>query len=87
MVRHRPTLWRQLLQDALSELDAEKLPEKIALAEAAICRRIPDVRAKPWAESEQQVLEHALSTLSILKKRHFPGWDKGSLGTGACQSS
>jgi hypothetical protein len=81
MVRHRSREWRVLLEDALSELSPEKLPEKIALAEVAACRRIRDMKAKPGTESEREALEDALHSLSILKKRHFPGWNKGSLNT------
>jgi hypothetical protein len=67
------------IQDALSELDAERLPEKIARAEAAISRRIKDMQRKLRTKTERQALDDALSSLSILKKRHFPGWNKGSL--------
>jgi hypothetical protein len=70
--------WRELLRDALSELDVEKLPEKIARAEVAVCRRI---KRKPASKAERQALDDALSSLSILKKHHFPGWNKGSLIT------
>jgi hypothetical protein len=79
MAKHGSPEWRELLQDALSELDAEKLPEKIARAEAAISRRIKDMQGKLRTKTERPALDDALSSLSILKKRHFPGWNKGSL--------
>jgi hypothetical protein len=79
MAEHGSPEWRKLLQDALSELDAEKLPEKIARAEAAISRRMEGMKAKPETMAERQALDDALSSLSFLKKRHFPGWNKGSL--------
>ena len=76
MAKQRVPEWRELLRDALSELDVNKLPEKIARAEVAVCRRI---KVKAVAKAERQALDDALSSLSILKKHHFPGWNKGSL--------
>lgn len=76
MAEHRSPGWRELLQDALSELNIEKLPEKIALAEVVVRRRITASRP---TKAERQALDDALISLSILKKRHFPGWNKGSL--------
>jgi hypothetical protein len=76
MAEHRSPGWRELLQDALAELDAERLPEKIALAEVAIYRRIEHMKAKTETKAERWALDDALSSLNILKKRHFPGWNK-----------
>jgi hypothetical protein len=76
MAEHGSQEWRVLLRDALSELNSEKLPEKIARAEVAVCRRI---KAKPDTKAERHALDDALGSLSILKKHHFPGWNKGSL--------
>jgi hypothetical protein len=71
--------WRKLVRDALSSSDIDKLPEKIALAEAIVCRTIKQIEAKPETNEERQALDDALRSLSILKKRHFPGWNKHGL--------
>jgi hypothetical protein len=76
MPKHTSPEWRELLQDVFSELDAEKLPEKIGRAEAVIYQRMERAKAKAEAEVEQQSLDDALSSPSILKKRHFPGWSR-----------
>lgn len=76
MAKYGPSRWRELLQDALSESDIGKLPEKIAMAEVAVCRRLESLKRKSQASSEQQVLEDALNSLSALKNRCFPGWNK-----------
>jgi hypothetical protein len=76
MAKRGSAEWRELVRDALSELDPEKLPEKIALAEVAVCRRIEQVRPKTGTESERQALHDALSSLNILKESHFPGWKR-----------
>jgi hypothetical protein len=72
MAEHRSPGWRELLQDALSESNPEKLPEKIARAEVAVCRKIKQVKLKARTRAE---LEDALKSLSVLKKRHFPDWN------------
>lgn len=77
-MKYKSSAWRELLQDALSELNSENLPEKIARAEMAVCQRIKQAKAKPGTKIEIQALDDALSALSILKKCHFPGWDKAS---------
>lgn len=41
------------IEDALSEMDTEKLPEKIARAEVAVCRRI---KAKPETKADGALL-------------------------------
>jgi hypothetical protein len=79
MAERESQKWRDLLQDALGELSREKLPEKIARAEVAVCRRINQMKANPRPRVERRALDDALTSLSILKKRHFPGWSKGSL--------
>jgi hypothetical protein len=67
---------RELLQDALLESNLEKLPEKIARAEVAVYRRIEHMKANPGTKSEQDALNDALTSLSVLKKRHLPGWNR-----------
>jgi hypothetical protein len=80
MAKRKLSRWRELLEDALSESDVRKLPEKIARAEVAIYRRRVeanlDVNTDIEANGERQVLDDGLRSLSILKKRHFPGWNK-----------
>jgi hypothetical protein len=80
MAERRLSEWRELLENALLELDTEKLPEKIARAEMAIYRRSVEANLEAktdlQAKAERQALDDGLRSPSILKKRHFPGWNK-----------
>jgi hypothetical protein len=67
--------WRKLCQEALSELDPQNLPEKIARAEMAIDLRLKELKASPKNQAEQQALRDALESLNALKRLHFPGWN------------
>lgn len=68
--------WRTLYSAALSEQDSQQLPEKIARAEAAIYVRIKHLRANPKDQIERQALDDALTSLRVMKKLRFPGWNR-----------
>jgi hypothetical protein len=69
-------LWRTLYSEALLEQDPQELPKKIARAEAAIYVRIKHLEARPKDQIERQALDDALSSLRVMKKLHFPGWNR-----------
>lgn len=68
--------WRILHREAMEEQDPQQLPEKIALAEAAIHSRIKHLKPNPKHQIERQELDDALSSLRAMKKRHLPGWSR-----------
>ena len=61
-------MWQKPYQDALVELDRNKLQERVAAAEVAIFRCLQ--RMSPTREqlSERHAIEDALSTLRVLKR-------------------
>lgn len=67
--------WHTLYSEALLERDPQQLPEKIARAEAAIYGRIKHLQASPKDQIERQALDGALTSLGVMKKLHFPGWN------------
>lgn len=67
--------WRTLYSAALLERDPQQLPEKIARAEAGIYARIKRLKARPKDQIERQALDDALTSLRVMKKLHFPGWN------------
>ena len=73
MAVREPT-WSKLCQDALLERDPQNLPEKIALAEAAIDLRLKQLKVGPENEVERLALRDGLESLNVLKRLHFPGW-------------
>lgn len=79
MVERSSLSWRNLLVEAMSELDIQTLPVKIALAEFAICRSLIQARKYPQAVAQRRILKQALVWLSILKRRHFPAWNSKNL--------
>jgi len=66
--------WQNLYQKAMSEREAERLPERIARAEAAIHSRIRQMRKQKMDGAERQAIDDALRVLRDLKVQHFPGW-------------
>lgn len=60
--------WRQLYQAALFETDRDKLPERIAVAQAAIIARARELFATPTDNIEEdQALDDALYALNALR--------------------
>ncbi len=58
--------WKQLCLAAVSELDAEKLPQRLADARSAVLDRIEDNFSKP-SNDEQLALRNALDALAALR--------------------
>ena len=58
--------WKQLCLAAVSELDAEKLPQRLADARSAVLDRIEDNFSKP-SNDEQFALRNALEVLAALR--------------------
>jgi hypothetical protein len=66
-----PTLrWRELYQNALLELDRNKLLQNIDLAEQAILREHSSAQIAPKhrPEREWQAMQDALHALSLLRR-------------------
>ena len=76
MAVRKPLVWRALYGEALLERDPEQLPEKIARAEGAIYVRIKHLKASPKDQIERRSLDEALASLGVMKKLHFPGWNR-----------
>ncbi len=60
--------WQKLCQDALVELDKNKLPERVAAAEAAIVSRLQAMEAGDDSLKERQAIADALANLRVLKR-------------------
>ena len=59
--------WQALYEEALTECNAEKLPQKIAIAEAAILSRAEAISLSSLHRAELQAMEDALVFLRALK--------------------
>ena len=60
--------WREPYQQALLELDQEKLSERIAATETAISNRLRAIAGDSNHHAERQAIEDALSSLRVLKR-------------------
>jgi hypothetical protein len=70
--------WQQLLQQALVELDRDKLKQRVDAAETAIFKRLQAISRSSDDQAERQAIEDALASLRILKSESlgFPDWEK-----------
>lgn len=70
--------WQRPVQEALLELDRDKLKARVAEAEAVIFNRLQAISQGPDHKAERQAIEYALSSLRILKRETlgFPDWEK-----------
>ncbi len=59
--------WQADCQAALLELDRKKLPERVAVAEAAISKRLQAIAQNPDHTAEQEAIEDARAGLRALK--------------------
>jgi hypothetical protein len=68
--------WQQAYQDALLELDAEKLNQRILDAETAIFLRLQELTPDSDHHEERSAIFDAISGLRVLKtqKLGFPDW-------------
>jgi hypothetical protein len=69
--------WQKLCQEALIELDLEKLKERVAAAETAIFLRFQELSRSGDGHAERQALSDVSSSLRFLKRDvlKFPDWE------------
>lgn len=60
--------WQKPCQEALMELDHEKLRERIATAEAAIVSRVRAMPDAPASSGERRAIDDAMTILRTLKR-------------------
>lgn len=63
--------WREPYQQALLELDQDKLSERIAATETAISNRLRAIAGDSNHHAERQAIEDALSSLRVLKRNNL----------------
>lgn len=70
--------WQRPLQEALVELDNDKLKARVAAVEAAIFNRLQVISQSANHHSEREAIENALACLRVLKRESlgFPDWEK-----------
>ena len=68
--------WKEVFQEALVEVNPEKLKEKIAESEAAIFQRLQVLQSGPGNVQELRALQDASNALLVLKREvlKFPDW-------------
>lgn len=68
--------WQQIIQEALVELDRDKLKAKIAEAESAIFNRFQALDRNADGAEERNALQDASNTLLALKREvlKYPDW-------------
>ena len=59
--------WQKIYHDALLELNAQKLVQRVNEAERAILSRLQEMRIGPDRRVEAQAIEDALNALRVLK--------------------
>ncbi len=59
--------WQKIYHDALLELNAQKLVQRVNEAERAILSRLQEMRIGPDSRVEAQAIEDALNGLRVLK--------------------
>ena len=70
--------WQRPLQEALVELDNDKLKARVAAAEVAIFNRLQAISQSTNHQPEREAIENALTSLRVLKRESlgFPDWEK-----------
>src|SRR5947207_1626168 len=68
--------WQGPFQEALLEIDREKLQSKMMKAEEAIFERLQQLAGSSDSEAERQAIADAISALKVLKteKLNYPDW-------------
>jgi hypothetical protein len=61
-------VWQKTYQEALLELDLQKLPERVSKAEMAIALRLQELKLSSNGHVERQALDDALRNLKILQR-------------------
>ena len=64
--------WEREFQEAVVELNREKLVEKIQKLETAIFVRLQELASDSDHHSERQAIQDAVSTIRVLKKEKLP---------------
>jgi hypothetical protein len=69
--------WQKVCQEALTELQPDKLKERIAVAEAAVVARLQELANGTEGQAERQALLDVTSSLRFLKRDilKFPDWE------------
>jgi hypothetical protein len=69
--------WQQVLQEALMEVNPERLREKVAEAEAAVFQRLQSLAQLPDSAEERNALHDAADSLLSLKREvlKYPDWN------------
>jgi hypothetical protein len=69
--------WQKLCQEALIEIDKDKLKERVAAAEAAVFRRLQELAHSADGQAERQALLDVTNSLRFLKRDvlKFPDWE------------
>ena len=69
--------WQKLCQEALVELDPQKLKERVLIAEAAVYVRLQELAQGPDGQEERQALIDVTSSLRYLKRDvlKYPDWE------------
>lgn len=69
--------WQKLCQEALIELQPDKLRERIEVAEAAVVARLQELANATDGQVERQALLDVTSSLRFLKRDSlkFPDWE------------
>lgn len=75
--------WQSPLQEAILEFDEEKLTEKALQAEAAILRRLQELRQSNNGHHEHAAISYGLSLLRSIKAERlsYPDWQKNGSPT------
>ena len=68
--------WQGPLQEALLEVDREKLQSKMMKAEEAIFQRMQQLAGSSDSEAERLAIADAIASLRVLKteKLNYPDW-------------
>jgi hypothetical protein len=69
--------WQKLCQEALIELDPDKLKERVLIAEAGVYVRMQELAQSPDGQEERQALIDVTSSLRYLKRDvlKYPDWE------------
>jgi hypothetical protein len=70
--------WQQEYVAALLELDPEKLPKRVEVAETAVFKRLQAISQSSDSKAEREAIQDALASLRVLKSESlgFPDWEK-----------
>ena len=68
--------WQKPYEEALVEVDCEKLKDKLLKTEAAIFLRLQQLTHSADSHAERQAIDDAISAIRVLKTQqlHYPDW-------------